>query len=126
MSEIRIQPSRIPVNPQHQKQQKQLEEKKEATEQTKVEVKHKKADDVLAYMADSAVVKDTDKSAKSKNVYQVSNYITPAQADRIKNAALEAFDALLKYEESFIQEFGLSKDAAQEAAVATFKGQHLA
>lgn len=115
MSEIRINKVQVNIPPQTKtKITKEAPEEKNV--KSKQEYEQKPAEDVLDYMAKSAM----PLGIKSKKNIDVDKYIDAKSKERIEKIMQTFEETILKSAETAIQEFGLSEKAANDAAIVGF------
>ncbi len=120
MSEIRINKVQINVPPTTPK----LGEKKTAEEQTtksKPELNQKSAEDILDYMAKSAI----PAGVVGKKPVDVKKYVDQESQQRIEQIMQTFEETILKSAEVAINEFGLSEEAATDVAIVGFNQKFL-
>ena len=110
---------------------KKAEKKEEETQAQpqRTDVNFKSADEVLSFMAaaNKPVIADkepTTEAAATKNVIQISKYVTPEQAKRIAGYVADYETKMTTFTGAAKAE-GLSPDAAQQLALMTFESNYL-
>jgi len=120
MSEIRINKVQVNIPSNAPK----IGEKKSTEEQTvnpKPELKQTSAEDILDYMAKSAI----SAGVTGKKPVDVKKYVDDASQARIEKIMQTFEDTILKSAEIAINEFGLSEDVATDVAILGFNRKFL-
>ena len=111
------------IHTQKAEQNQAKEEKHEQEITKKAETTQKDAQEILDYMANSAVMNKSQ--IKSSQKVNVSKYVDDESADRIGKVVKAFEETILKSAEIAIGEFGLSEQDGQDVAIMAFNRRFL-